>query len=312
LNTRERRITLLGGSGFVGRELVARFARAGYRLRVLTRHASSCRHLAVLPQVECVVTNVHDGAALERHFAGSDVVINLVGILNERGFSGRGFVEAHAELTRKVVTACIQAQVPRLLHMSSLGAALDAPSHYLRSKGLAERYVKESPATLAWTIFRPSVIFGPHDSLLNRFASLLALSGGIMPLARAEARFAPVWVGDVASAFERALHDEATVGRSYDLCGPRRMSLRELVEYVGELTGRPAKVLALPDFVGKLQARVMDFVPGKPFSSDNFRSLSVDNVSDQDGLGELGIAATALETIAPTYLGSRRRGTIRE
>lgn len=307
----QRRITLLGGSGFVGRELVANFAKAGFRVRVLTRRANACAHLAVLPQVECVIANVHDAATLTRQFTGSDVVINLVGILNERGFSGRGFAAAHAELTRKVVAACLEAGVPRLLHMSSLGAALDAPSHYLRSKGLAERHVRESPSALAWTIFRPSVIFGRHDSLLNRFASLLALSGGIMPLARAGALFAPVWVGDVAAAFQRALQDERSIGRSYDLPGPRRMSLRELVEYVGTLTGRPAKVIPLPDAIGKLQGRIMDFIPGKPFSSDNFRSLSVDNVSDQDGLSELGIAATTLETIAPTYLRTKHRGTIR-
>lgn len=304
-------ITILGGSGFVGSELIARLIRSGHRVRLLTREARPPAHLAVLPNLECRRANVHDETTLKREFAGSDVVINLVGILNETGFRGRGFHLAHAELARKVVAACLAAQVPRLLHMSSFGADLNAPSFYLQSKGLAEQHVRQAPTALAWTIFRPSVIFGAHDSLLNRFAELLPLSRGWIPLARAKTRFAPVWVSDVAAAFERALIDPSTVGRSFDLGGPETVTLEELVELAGRLSGTTAKVIPLPDFIGRLQAAVLDFVPGKPFSSDNFRSLQLDNAPTTAGLLELRITPTALSTIAPTYLGQSRQDQLR-
>ena len=261
----------------------------------------------MLPNLDFRRVNVHDETALRREFSGSDVVINLVGILNESGFSGRGFQLAHAELARKVVAACVASQVPRLLHMSSFGAGPNAPSFYLQSKGLAEQHVRAAPAALAWTIFRPSVIFGAHDSLLNRFAQLLPLSRGWIPLARAATRFAPVWVSDVAAAFERALIDPATIGHSFDLGGPETLTLKELVELAGKLSGTPAKVIALPDFIGRLQAAILDFVPGKPFSSDNFRSLQLDNAPTTSGLQALGITPISLSTIAPTYLGAARQ-----
>ena len=296
-------ITILGGSGFVGSELIARLIRSGHRVRLLTRGSRAPAHLAVLPNLDFRRVNVHDETALRREFSGSDVV----GILNESGFSGRGFQLAHAELARKVVAACVASQVPRLLHMSSFGAGPNAPSFYLQSKGLAEQHVRAAPAALAWTIFRPSVIFGAHDSLLNRFAQLLPLSRGWIPLARAATRFAPVWVSDVAAAFERALIDPATIGHSFDLGGPETLTLKELVELAGKLSGTPAKVIALPDFIGRLQAAILDFVPGKPFSSDNFRSLQLDNAPTTSGLQALGITPISLSTIAPTYLGAARQ-----
>jgi len=225
-----------------------------------------------------------------------------VGILNERGRSGEGFTHAHTALTEKIIDACLTEGVTKLVQMSALGADPSGPSHYLRSKGRAEALIRAAPATLDWSLLRPSVIFGARDSLLNRFAQLLRLSHGWMPLARAEARFAPIWVTDVAEAFERCLQGSATRRQSFDLCGPRVMTLRELVEFTGEQIGIRSKVLPLPDSVGRAQAAIMDFVPGKPFSTDNFNSLTVDNVCEEPGLARLGITATALETIAPTYL----------
>jgi NADH dehydrogenase len=186
--------------------------------------------------------------------------------------------------------------------MSALGAAEDGPSFYLQSKGVAERHVRAAPPALGWTILRPSVIFGAGDSFMNRFAGLLRLSRGVIPLARAEARFAPVWVGDVAEAFARALADRGTVGKSYDLCGPEVFTLGALVRLAGGFSGTRAHVLPLPDWAARLQARVMDFVPGKPFSTDNYRSLTVDNISDDDGCARLGITPASLRAIGPGYL----------
>ena len=263
LSSRPLEITLVGGTGFVGSALAARLAAEGHRLRLPTRDPRGARHLSVLPNADRLRIDVHDPVALRNVVTGSDVVVNLVGILNEKGSSGEGFTRAHAELTRKAIAACVESGVPRYLHTSALGADENGPSHYLRSKGVAERHVRTAPSSLDWTIFRPSVIFGRGDSLLNRFASLLALSGGVLPLARAEARFAPVWVEDVVSAFMLALRGGATSRESYDLCGPKVMTLAELVRLTGEFAGTGARVIPLPDAIGRAQAFLHGFRAGQ-------------------------------------------------
>lgn len=302
------RIVVTGGSGFVGSALIARLAAEGHDVRVLTRNIARARHLAVLPGVEVGVGNIHESRVLWREFTGADVVVHLVGILNESGRSGRGFTEAHADLTRKVVEAAAARGVARLLHMSSLGAdAAGAPSHYLRSKGVAEQHVRAAPQSLAWSIFRPSVIFGAGDSLLNRFAGLLRLSGGWLPLACAGARFAPVHVGDVVEAFMRCLPDasHATTSRGavFELCGPEVITLAELVRRTGEAIGVPARIVPLPDAIARAQGFILDFVPGKPFSTDNYRSLTRDSVCKDPGLARLGITPASMAAIVPGYLG---------
>ncbi|MBK6596608.1 MAG: complex I NDUFA9 subunit family protein [Proteobacteria bacterium] len=306
------RICILGGSGFIGTELIAQLTMAGHSVRVLTRKVAAAQHLRVLPRAEIVATNVHDSVALSAHFADMDVVINLVGILNETGRSGAGFRRAHTELTAKIVTAANSRGVTRLLQMSSLGARLNAPSHYLRSKGAAEQHIEEHAKALDYCIFQPSVIFGPGDSLTNRFASLLRLGGGWLPLAKPDARFAPVFVGDVVAAFASCLHGGSVNGKSvsrqrFELGGPDTVTLEELVRLTARYAQLPCHLLRLPDSVARLQAAVMDFVPGKPFSTDNYRSLSEDSVCRENGLAQLGIKAHSMATILPTYLGAASR-----
>lgn len=301
-------ICVLGGTGFVGSRLVTRLVSEGHRVKVLTRNREVHRDLLVLPDLDLVNANVHDAGQLAAHFASCDVVVNLVGILNERGRSGAGFRHAHSELAGKVVGACRSAGVKRLLHMSSLGAdAQGAPSHYLRTKGEAEVLVREGCAgTIEFAIFRPSVIFGPGDSFTNRFARLLQRLPAALPLARSGARLSPVYVGDVVEAMVRALHANlAASGRSFELCGPRVYTLAEIVRFISSTLGLRRWVLGLPDIVGRLQGLVMDFVPGKPFSTDNYRSLLVDSVCRQDGFGALGIAAQPMEAIVRQYLGAQ-------
>ncbi|MEZ5459639.1 MAG: complex I NDUFA9 subunit family protein [Steroidobacteraceae bacterium] len=261
-----------------------------------------------------IAANVHDALVLRREFAGADVAINLVGILNEPGRSGAGFTAAHATLTESVVAAAAARGVGKLLQMSSLGADAGAgPSHYLRSKGVAEQHVRAAP--MRWTIFRPSVIFGTGDSLLNRFAGLLRLSGGVMPLARAGTRFAPVHVGDVVEAFLRCLpgasHGELSDGESYDLCGPEILTLAELVRRTADAIGVQARILPLPDALARVQAAVMDFLPGKPFSTDNYRSLLRDSVCTDCGLAKLGVTPTSLAAVVPSYLGPAAHSNVR-
>jgi uncharacterized protein YbjT (DUF2867 family) len=298
-----QRIVVLGGTGFVGTRLVARLITDGRRVTVLSRDRERHKHLLVLPGLSLENCNVFDEAQLSEHFRGHDVVINLVGILNERGFGGGGFRRAHTELTRGVLQAARSAGVTRLLQVSALKASVDAPSYYLRTKGEAEQLVRETNSTLDWTIFQPSVIFGPGDSFLNRFARLLGAVPGILPLAKPNARFQPVFVDDVVEAMVRCLHGGSTSRQTYELGGPEVHSLREIVEFVAGLTDTHRWILGLPDALALLQGLVMNFVPGRPFSSDNYRSLTVDSVCAENGFARLGLGPQSM-LASSQYMGA--------
>src|ERR1700684_2108970 len=222
-------IVVLGGTGFLGTRLVARLIKDGRRVTVLSRDREQHKHLLVLPGLTLENCDVYVEAQLSERFRGKDVVINLVGILNERGFGGSGFRRAHTELTRGVLQPARSAAVTRLLQVSALKAAVDAPSYYLRSKGEAEQLIRETSAALDWTIFQPSVMFGPGDSFLNRFARLLASIPFAFPLARPNARFQPVSVDDVVNAMRLCLHGGASSRQTYQLGGPQVYTLHELV-----------------------------------------------------------------------------------
>jgi uncharacterized protein YbjT (DUF2867 family) len=299
------KVCVLGGTGFIGRALCTALATSGHAVTVITRDVTRARPLATLPGLRVAAVDAHAPAQLARVFAEHHAVVNLVGILNEHGRDGAGFRRAHTELAAGVVRACRAAGVERLLHMSSLGADADrGPSHYLRSKGAAERAIRDDCGDVRWTIFRPSVVFGAGDSFTNRFAALLRLAP-VLPLARPDARFAPVWVDDVVAAFMRALADRATAGETFELCGPRVYTFRELVTYVRDTLGLRRLIVGLPDPLSRLQAAIMDFVPGKPFSTDNYLSLTVDSVCTRNGFARLGLAPRSLETVTPGYLTGR-------
>lgn len=301
-------VLLVGGSGFVGSAVARRLQRAGARVTVPTRRRERAKHLLVLPAAEVVEADVHDDATLARLVRGRDAVVNLVGILKggEGRPYGKGFARAHVELPGRIARAAAVAGVPRLLHMSALRAAGDAPSGYLRSKAAGEEAVGVigGPAV---TIFRPSVIFGAGDSFLTLFAGLLRLAPAV-PLACPEARFQPVWVEDVAAAFVAALSGPASTGHAYDLGGPREYSLRELVDYAGRVSGHRRAVLGLPLPIAHLQAFVMEWVPGGPMTRDNVRSMQVPNVCPAGTEFPFGIVPTSLEAVAPGYLGAAVSG----
>ena len=293
-----RRVAVTGATGFIGRHLVNRLVEAGYEVVVPTRRRERARHLILLPTVDVVEGDVHDPSTLVRLMTDASAVVNLVGILNE---SGRNtFARVHAELAKKIVAACRESGVRRLLQMSALNADPNGPSAYLRSKGEAEALVAASG--LDWTIFRPSVVFGREDRFLNLFATLERYLP-LMAIAAAESRFQPVFVGDVAHCFERALADNATIGQRYPLCGPDVYTLRELVALVGKLTGHERPIVALGPRLGRLQARLLELVPGTPMSRDNLASMQVDSVCGCAFPPVFGIVPTALAAVAPTYLG---------
>ena len=297
------KVVLIGGGGFVGSCLASRISLRGMQVVVPTRRPEKRKSLTLLPGVRLVAADIHNEQELARSMAGADAVINLVGILHDRNSSqpyGRRFAAAHVELPEKIVAAMKNSGVRRLLHMSALRAASDAPSAYLRSKAAGEAVVLAATRDLDVTIFRPSVIFGPGDAFLNTFASLLKTLP-VLPLAGASTRFQPVYVGDVAEAFAAALSDPATYEKNYELCGPGVYSLRQLVEYTGRLIGHPQPVIDLPAPLARLQAALLGLLPNPPMSPDNLRSLQIDSVTD-GRLDFPGWNPQSLEAIAPTYL----------
>lgn len=298
-----RRVCVFGGTGFVGRSLATRLLEAGCQVRIPTRHFYRHKDLTVLPNVTLYPGDVHDPGFVRDVLRGCDAAINLVGVLNE---SRRvSFAAAHIALPEKIVTACHELGIPRLLHMSALNATPQAPSRYLRTKAAGEEIVRASD--VAYTLFRPSVVFGRHDGFLNRFARLLRLAPGVFPLACPNARFQPVYVEDVTRAFVHALGAHRTHGQAYALCGPRIYTLQEIVEYLARLLHRKQRIVRLNDTLSRLQATLAEFLPGKPFSRDNYASLKLDSVCDgPNALTEVfGIRPTPLEDIAPSYVVRR-------
>jgi len=298
------RICLLGGTGFVGRHLTHKLAEAGIKSRIVSRRPH--RHAALRTDIgsELVQADIDSVDSLAEQFEGCDAVINLIGILNED--SRQRFQRLHVSVTEHAVNACRQAGVDRYLHMSALNAdETDGASQYLRSKGEAEnRAFLLGKPKVAVTSFRPSVIFGPDDSFINRFNQLLDLPGPF-PLACPDARFAPVYVCDVAESFLRALHLPETHGRHYELCGPDVFTLRQIIDYLLLLRHKKKHVFNLSDRLSRLQASLLQFLPGRPFTPDNFRSLQVPSVCHEDGLGQLGIEATPLAAIVPRYIAGK-------
>ncbi|MEF9944199.1 MAG: complex I NDUFA9 subunit family protein, partial [Burkholderiaceae bacterium] len=222
---RHQNVLILGGSGFIGRHLVNRLVRDGRAITVPARRRDHAKHLLIHPTIDVVEANIHDDTTLDLLVRGQDAVINLVGILHG---TAAAFDRAHVQLTRRVIAACEKHGVARYQHMSALGADAKGPSLYQRSKGEAEAAVKAS--ALAWTIFRPSVVFGAEDQFLNLFAKLARVAP-VLPIGGAEVRFQPVWVEDVAAAFANTLDNPAASHQSYDLAGPTVYTLRQLVSF---------------------------------------------------------------------------------
>ncbi|KVU27094.1 NAD-dependent dehydratase [Burkholderia ubonensis] len=302
----DQTIALLGGTGFIGSRLVSALIDAGKHVRIGTRRREHARHLMMLP-VEIVELESLDERSLARFVAGAHAAVNLVGVLHGgHGMPyGAGFERAHVALPASLASACIEAGVRRLLHMSALGANSHGASMYQRSKGDGEAALHAVAATdsLALTIFRPSVVFGPGDAFLNTFARLHRTLPAI-PLAMPDARFQPVFVGDVARAFVNTLDLAAARGKTYELGGPKVYTLEELVRYCGTLAGREAPIVRLPDAIARLQAAFFECLPGEPvITRDNLASMSVPNVLSGPLAPELGIQPVSLESIVPAYLG---------
>lgn len=303
--TKAKTALVIGGSGFIGTAVCNQLQQAGYRITVPTRRYNKAKHLLTLPTCHVVQANIHDRAALSRLVDGKDVVINLLGVLHSKKGKpyGQAFRQNHVELPKALCAVMSSKRVKRLIHVSALGvgATNPAPSQYLRSKTDGEAAIKDSG--LAWTILRPSVVFGPGDNFLNLFASLCKLAP-VMPLAGAHARFQPVAVSDVALAVARCAQDNTrdTVHTTFDLAGPEVLTLAELVRLAGRAVGKHPVIIPVPSAIGKIQAFFMECLPGDPLMNrDNVDSMSVDNVSTTGKVFPLD-KYISLTASAPEYL----------
>lgn len=287
----QRHVVILGGTGFVGRHLVARLLHGGDRVTVLSRGVDAAKRRLKPQGASLIEGDVGDANFLAAVLDDADAVVNLIGILNEKGDRGDGFERVFVGITAALIDAMQRMGVRRLLQMSALNAGR-GESHYLQARGRAEQHVRTS--RLDWTLLRPSVIAGPGDGLFCRFDGLLKFAP-VLPIGRADARFQPVWVGDVVEAFAKALDEPRSIGQSYDLVGPDVMTLKQIVKLAARGRGRHRVVLGLPTSLGKLQAEVGEWLPGKPISRDNWRSLQLDSVSMEDGLRRLNLTPTPVE-----------------
>ena len=301
-----KNVLVLGGTGFIGRHVCEKLHRQGWRITVPTRRALNAAHVQHLPRVTVLEADVHDPGQLLSLLDGHDALVNLVAILHG---SEDDFERVHVELPLSLAEACAADGIRRVVHVSALGVSLDGPSRYQRSKARGEEVLRG--AGLDLTILRPSVVFGEGDRFLNLFARLQAVLP-VVPLAGANARFQPVWVEDVAQAVVNCLRDRglpmSSTGQTFECVGPEVFTLAELVRIAGRHGSRQRPVLPLPAPLARLQAMVMEAMPGDPvMSRDNLDSMTVDNVASRQwpDLSALGIRPASVHSVAPTYLGDR-------
>lgn len=306
---KQHRVAILGGAGFIGRYVVKRLAERGDVLTVGGRHAAEAKFLRLkgeVGQVGLVNLTIDDERRLPAFVAGNDAVVNLVGILHEKGH--QRFDRLHHIGPARLARLAREAGVERFVHVSAIGADPRSSSAYARTKAAGEEAVRDAFPTA--TILRPSVVFGPEDQFFNRLATLALVAPAIPLIGGGETRLQPVYVGDVADAVVRVIDDPATTGRTYEVGGPRVYTLRALTELLLAEIGRKRLLFDLPFALASLQARVLSLLPNPPLTPDQVEMLKSDNIVSPGALGleALGIAPTALEAILPTYLDRFRRG----
>ncbi|MBE9527303.1 MAG: complex I NDUFA9 subunit family protein [Proteobacteria bacterium] len=295
-------ICIIGGTGFVGTYLTHALVSQGHSIKVITRRPERHRHLRTLPGVKLTTIDFFGSKILERQIDTYDVVINLAGILNPSG--PNSFELVHEKVASRIAEATLSVGTPRLLHMSALNAHESAPSLYLRSKAKAQQIVLSTEGLNA-TTFSPSVIFGPQDSFFNRFASLLKLMPVFFPLTCSNARFSPVYIGDVVDAFINSIDNPETYGKNYNLCGPADYSLYELVQFTAQQINSSSTIVPLNQFFSKPLVRLMDLFPGAPITMDNYHSMKLESICSEPMAEELDIQPRSIESIVPQYLSGK-------
>jgi uncharacterized protein YbjT (DUF2867 family) len=300
--------TVFGGSGFIGRYVVRRLARAGKTIRVAVRNTEQALFLKTAGRIGQIVplhAPVTDDAAVKRAVEGADWVVNLVGVLTES--RAASFQAIHVDAAARVARAAAAAGVKRFVHLSAIGADPAGDSRYAASKGDGEAAVRA--AFPGATILRPSIVFGPEDNFFNRFAGMSRMLP-FMPVIEGATRMQPVYVGDVADAVLAALQSDDAIGNTYQLGGPKVWLFVDLLAYILKVTGRDLSLVNMPVPLIRLQACLLELLPGKLLTRDQLKMLARDNVvaSNAPGLSDLGISPTAVEQIVPDYLRRYRAG----
>jgi NADH dehydrogenase len=312
-------IAVIGGSGFIGRQIVEKLARAGARLKILTRNADRAKFLRPMGtpgQITLISGKATDDAALANVLAGVDAVVNTVGILAEGG--GQRFAALQADLPARIGQMMAEAeasadkpsrrQQARIIHLSAIGADHQSPSRYARTKAAGEAGLQAAFPTA--TILRPSLVFGAGDGFFNRFAAMAVTAPALPVIGGGTNRIQPVYVGDVASAVVAALEDQASTGKIYELGGPDVITFREAMRFLLQSIGRSRMLMSVPFPVMGLAATAMSILPNPPVTRDQLKLLKIDNVVSADALGlaELGLVPTGMELIVPTYLERYKPG----
>lgn len=299
-----KKIAILGGTGFVGSLLCNRLSKEGFYLKILTRNREYNREdIILLPNAELIEADVNNLNNLNECLSDCDAVINLIGILNEKSNNGDGFKLVHVELIKNLIKACKKNNIRRFIQMSALNAdAKNGMSFYLKTKGQAEKLLHTNTIGMKVTSFRPSVIFGKKDSFFNRFSNLLKITPLFFPLACHKTKFAPVYVLDVIEMMINTIGDPASYDKKFNICGPKIYSLKELVAYTAKTIDKKCIIIPLNNILSFIQAKIFDFLPGKPFSTDNYLSAQIDSICKQNDLKIYDIKPTPLEDIVPSYL----------
>lgn len=302
-------ITIFGGSGFVGRHVIRRLARQGWIIRVAVRDPEAAKFLRPLGdvgQITPIAVPLQNAAGVAAAVGGADAVINLVGLLYERG--RQTFEAVHVDGARAIAEAAATAGVGSLVHVSAIGAGTNAEADYARSKGYGERAVREAMPDAV--ICRPSLVIGPEDDFFNRFAIYARLSPVLPLIGGGHTRFQPVHVGDVAEAIVRGLGDPAARGQTYELGGPNVYSFKELMELLLSEIDRRCLLVPIPFALAEFEAAFLELLPVPPLTRDQVRLLRHDNVVSEGArtLQHLGIDPTAIELVLPTYLERHRPG----
>nr|WP_298683173.1 complex I NDUFA9 subunit family protein [uncultured Dongia sp.] len=300
-------VTVFGGSGFIGRYVVQRLARAGWQVRVAVRRPDEALFLKTagdVGQVTPVAANIRDDRSVAAAVAGADAVVNLVGILYQSG--RQKFDDVQAKGAGRVAAAAKAAGATRFIQISAIGADAGSASAYAKSKAGGEQAVKA--AFPGATILRPSIVFGPEDAFFNRFAGLAMLSPALPLIGGGHTKFQPVYVADIAAAVEKSLADATTAGKTYELGGPRSYSFRELMTLLLKEIGRCRLLVPLPFALATLQGAILQLLPMPLLTVDQVRLLKNDNVVGANALGfkELCITPTSVEAVVPTYLDKYR------
>jgi NADH dehydrogenase len=306
----ERVATVFGGSGFIGRYIVSRLASEGWVVRVAVRDPASAYSLKPLGNVGQIVpvgVRVQDPQSVAEAVSGADAVFNLVGILYEPG-GEQTFEKVQQQGAGTIAEQAAQAGVPRMIHVSAIGADENSDAVYARTKALGEKAVLAAMPSA--TILRPSIVVGPEDDFFNQFAAMARFSPALPLIGGGKTRFQPAYVGDVADAAMAALHNADTKGQIYELGGPRIYTFKQLMELMLKEIGRKRLLLPIPFGVAHVQARFAELLPKPLLTRDQLKMLKRDNVvaADAKGFAELGIKPQAIEVILPRYLHRYRVG----